>query len=490
MTPRPRRLHPAAVGAEALSGLRQLALPIIAIALVGSRGGTDALMFAFAGLLFAIGMAYVQWQTTRWFLEDDAVRLRRGVFTENVVTIPYDRVQAVDTVRGPVQRLFGVVELHVQSAGGGRQGEIVLKAVTEDEADALREAVRRGAGEATPADPLAAPEAAGIPKNVEGAAPSTVLGRSGSWSLGTRRLIVAAVTSGSLGVLLPVVAGASQVLDDLLGIEDAERLLPDTVGEGLLLAAVALGVAWVLSFLGTIVAFAGFSVVRDGERLRIRRGVLERREASVPVARVHALRVIESPLREPFGLAQVRIETAGYAKEAATAQTLLPIVRRREAEAVLRELLPELDAPLDAPEQVPARAARRYLLGPVVTAALVAGVLIAFFGPDALPALALLPVAAVVGWGRYRAAGVALLGDHVVLRGRTRTFARTTATADARRLQAVRSSVTPFQRRGHLATLAVDVSSGRRLAVAHVDAATTDTLVARLSTAATSPPPA
>ena len=473
MTPSPeqRQLHHAAVGAEALSGLRQMALPIIVIAVLGSGSVGGVLVYGAIGVVLAVAFAFVQWSTTRWQLQQDAIRLRSGVISEKIVTIPYERVQAVDTVRGPIQRLFGVVELHVQSAGGGAQGEIILKAVTTDDAELVRRTVRGGGGD----ELLAAPE-----RPVEQAA---------AWSLRTGPLLVAALTSGSLGVLLPVVAGASQVADDVLGLEDAEQLLPDTLGEAALIAAVVLGVAWVLSFLGTIVAFAGFSVSREGDRLRIRRGVLERREASVPVARVHAVRMIESPLREPFGLAQVRIETAGYAKEAATAQTLLPLVRRKDAEAVLRTLLPELDAALDAPERVPARAARRYVLPPVLTAAVVAGALLAVLGSDALPALALVPLAALNGWGRYRAAGVVLRGDHVVLRGRTLTFARATAAADARRLQAVRSSVSPFQRRGRLATLAVDVSSGRSLGVAHVDAQTTTTLVGRLAAAATAPPP-
>lgn len=483
MTPSPeqRQLHHAAVGAEVLSAIRQLALPVVVLTLFNADSVSGALFYGAIGLVFAVVMAFVQWSTTRWQLQQDAIRLRTGVISEKIVTIPYDRVQAIDTVLGPVQRLFGVVELHVQSAGGGAQGEIILKAVTPEDAELVRQTVREATGEPL-ADPLAAPEAAGIPRTGEGSDPSP---EAGTWALGTRGLLIAAVTSGSLGVLLPVVAGASQVLDDVFGIEDAERLLPDTVGEAALVAGVVLVVAWVLSFLGTIVAFAGFSVAREGERLRIRRGILERREASVPVARVHAVRVIESPMREPFGLAQVRIETAGYAKEAATAQTLLPLVRRRDAEAVLRRLLPELDAALDAPERVPSRAARRYVFSPVVTAAAVAGALLAIFGTDALAALALLPLAALNGWGRYRAAGVSLRGDHVVLRARSRTFARTTSAADARRLQAVHASVTPFQRRGRLATLAVDVSSGRTLSVAHVDGQATTALVGRLAAAAT-----
>jgi putative membrane protein len=468
--PHARRLHPAAVGAEALDALRGLALPVLVVALVGGGGVGRLLVYGVLGLVLSVGMAWVQWTTTRWYLSGDEVRLRRGVLSESITAVPLERVQAVDTVRGPVQRLFGVVELHVQAAGGSRRGEIVLKAVDDAAADELREAVRH-AGAASPPSDAAAPAVASQP----------------TWRLGRRELLIAAVTSGSLGVLVPVVAAASQVLDDVLRPDDAERLLPDTIAEGALLGLAVLAAAWLLSVVGTVVAFSGFTVVRDGERLRIKRGIVERREASVPVARVHAVRLVESPLREPFGLAQVRVETAGYASEPASAQTLLPLVRRREAEAVLGELVPELGLVLGGLTPLPGRAVRRYALAPTAVAALAAAALVVAFGTAALPALLLLPAAVALGFARHRAGGWHLAGGRLVLR--TRRLARTTAAADARRLQAVHTAVTPFQARAALATLAVDVSSGRRLALRHLDDATAADLRAELAAAASSPPP-
>ncbi len=103
--------------------------------------------------------------------------------------------------------------------------------------------------------------------------------------------------------------------------------------------------AWLLSIAGAVLAFAGFTVARDEDRLRLRRGLLSQREATVPVARIQAVRVIEGVLRRPFGLVTVRAEVAGYAKEAAAAQTLFPLLRRAEVR-------PFLDG-------VPARAGRR-----------------------------------------------------------------------------------------------------------------------------------
>ena len=463
-----RKLHPAAIGAEALDALRAGLVPIVVLALVGGGGLGRLALFALAGLVISVVGAYASWSTSWWSAEGDAIRHRSGVLSERIVTVPFDRVQAIDTVRGPAQRLFGAVELHVQTAGGGARGEIVLKAVSPGEAEELRELVR--------------------------AAPSVPVEALPSWRLGGSRLLVAALTSGSLGVLVPVVAGASQVLDDVLGAEDAQALVPDTAREALVAAAAVLGVAWLLSMLGTLVAFAGFSATREGDRLRIRRGIVERREASVPIARIGAIRIVESPLREPFGLAQVRIESAGYAKEPATAQALLPLVRRSEIEATLATLLPEFGGgdpgagtaaagATSALARPPARSLRRFLLPPIAAAGVAAAVLAAVGGAPGLAGLVLPLLAAFYGVAAYRTAGWGLDGDRLVLR--RRGLQRTTLVADARRLPEVFARVSPLQRRAELATPGVAVSSGRRLAVPHLESETADELLGRLSRLAT-----
>ena len=479
MTPSPRRLHPAAVLAEAVAQLRQLLLPLVIIAVVGGGGLGRLLVYSVVGVVVTIVATFVQWTRTHWRVDDASIRLEQGLFSRRETSVPLDRVQAIDTVRGPVQRLFGAVELHVQTAGGGAKGEIVLRAVAPEVADELR-AVVRGSAPAAAAEP-----------EEEGP----------EWRLGPRRLLVAALTSGSLGVLVPVVAGLSQILDDVLGAEDAQRLVPNTPREALLAAAAVLGVAWLLSFLGTIVAFAGFTVRRDGDRLRITRGIVERREASIPLARVAAIRIVESPLREPFGLAQVRLESAGYAKEAATVQALLPLVRRGEVEAALRELLPELaEGPAPTPTAAqgaagapgaaaaplappPRRALRRYVLPRAAVAAVVPLVALLFLGPPALAALVLPLLAALYGAAVYRTAGWRLDADRLVLR--RRGLQRTTLVADARRLPLVFARTSILQRRARLATAGVAVSSGRRTAVAHLDADTAADIVGRLTRAAT-----
>ena len=118
-------------------------------------------------------------------------------------------------------------------------------------------------------------------------------------------------------------------------------------------AAALLVAAWLLSTLGAIVTFGGFTVTRDGDRLRIRRGLVSRNEATVPVGRVRAVRVVEGLLRRPFGLASLTVEVTGYAEEASAARTLFPLVRVRDVPAFLAEFLPEMADDVDGLERPP-----------------------------------------------------------------------------------------------------------------------------------------
>src|SRR5829696_4559214 len=217
----PRRLHRAGILVLAVDALREAALPMVVFAGVAVAGGgldADSAMRAlalavFGGLAAAIAGA-VTWSTTTWWLGATTIRMRTGLLSTRIVDIPLSRVQAIDTVRGPIQRLFAVQGVHVQTAGGGKEGEIVLVALDVRDLEELRAAVgtRR-------------PEA--VAEEQPGAARR----------LGRGALLVAALTSGQIGVLVPVLAAVPQLIDQLAGgdLEDAgragARLVPDAAGE-------------------------------------------------------------------------------------------------------------------------------------------------------------------------------------------------------------------------------------------------------------------
>ena len=464
MSPEPRRrLHRAAIAVYALNALREAAVPLLVVFVVsGLGGGFDeralerGALYAAAGTAFATLAGYVRWRTTRWWVTPEGIHHRSGLLRKKETDVPLSRVQALDLEQGPIQRLFGVQAVHVQTGGGGAKGEIVLEAVGDGVVRELRELIGTQA-------------------------PAADAGQAVERRLGTSALLLAALTAGQLGVILPVLAAAGQLAQNVFGEDsgrEAVRLAPDTASEWVLAAAVLLAAAWLLSVAGAVVAFAGFAVSRDRDRLRIRRGLVARREATVPVARVRAVEVVEGVLRRPLGLAALRIEVIGHAKEPAAAQTLFPLLRRAEVREFLDRLLPEMADDLDGLTPPPPRALRRYVLPPAAFG-LAVGAAAWAFAPAGPWALALALPSAGYGLLRFRAAGWRLESGRLAVR--SLRLARSTVLAPGVNRESHTIAQSLLQRRVRLADLEVVFGKQTGASIRHLEATTAADLFDRLA---------
>jgi putative membrane protein len=455
MSSEPRHLHPAAMIIAAIKTIRRSlsAFVIPGVAFLMSRGfdaGTIAFVL-FAALVVAVFAAFwgfLSWRATTYEVAGGAFRLRQGVVQKNERTIPLDHVQSVDTVQGIIQRLFNVVEVRIETAvGGASEPDASLAALARADAEALRREIEGSRREPAESEEVAGPA---IIRRLE-----------------TRDLFLAGATSGQIGVALSLLAVASQLLDEVLSDDLGRYLLetfaPRSVTTALLYVLILGLFAWLLAIAGTVLAYSGFTLSRDGDFLYIRRGLLERREATIPLARIQAVRVVEGLLRQPFGLASLRVESAGYGEDAGVSTTLFPLLPRREIQDLLLVAAPEfaVDPPLKA---LPRRALRRYVFRSTVPVLVLLGAaglfsVLAFdFVSWGLAALFLLVPAALYGWLRYRDAGWALEDDRLVVRSRLLT--RATAIAPRRRLQSRATVRSPLQRRASLATFRAQVASG------------------------------
>jgi putative membrane protein len=463
VTTEPRRQHRSAILGNALGVLRDAAVPLLVAFVAGvgtsDRSAESALAYAAFGAAVAIATGYRQWSTTTYWVGPDGVHLRSGMFSTSETVIPRARIQAIDTSQNPLQRCFGTLSVQVQAAGGGAAAEIVLGAVTPGDARLLRASV-------------------GLPE------PASAVERL---TLGLSGLLVVALTAPQFGVLLPVVAAAGTLGDELFfaglrrGWYESLPLGPGLVRGALLVALVA----WVLSMVASVIAFAGFTVERDGERLRIRRGLAQRRVASLPLARVHAVSVVEGVLRQPLGLVSLRLETAGYRSEPAAAQTLFPLLRRCDVEHVLARFVPELAGALEPLSPLPRRALGAYVL-PVALAGSLAVAVCAWLRPELWPPAAALTLLAVAhGVAGHRAAGWRVADGRVLVRHRR--LARRTLVARVARLQEHSLMQTPLQRRRRLAGVELAVASGRRARVPQLDAEVARGLFSVLAAGASGP---
>jgi membrane protein YdbS with pleckstrin-like domain len=97
-----------------------------------------------AGLAVAalgVGHALLRYRAWGFAVQDDALYLERGVLTKVETSVPYVRVQHVDTRRGPVQRLVGLAGVVVYTAGS-RGADVAVPGLGPDRARQLREQLR------------------------------------------------------------------------------------------------------------------------------------------------------------------------------------------------------------------------------------------------------------------------------------------------------------------------------------------------------------
>ena len=488
----PRRQHPSWIVLGAIPALRAVAVPLLLILFTGGGDGEIWLLVAGGGLALAgvVARAVVWWQF-RYEVTSGELRVRSGVLARRERYIPLERIQAVDVSETPLQRVFGVVGVKVETAAGGAaQSDVVLPAVARAEADLLRErlAARR-------------PDAATIP------VPETAAGqdhppapRAGGGALiralSPTELLVAGATSGRVGPALAVIFGAYQLVDDVVPDWFWERVAMSAPGfslRGLFTLVIIVGVgAWLLAVISTVLTYGGFELRRDEDRLQVSYGLLDRRRSTIPVARIQAVTVTEGLLRQPLGLAALRVESAGYGKDTAESGVLFPLLPRAAVPDLLARACPDFAADLGGTTlaPLPARARRRYLLGNgatklvwlaiVLTAAAAAAPVAPWWW--GLAPLPLVPVAALYGLCCFRDTGWALDdADRFVVRARA--IARATTVIPRRRLQRREVKRGPLQRRTRLATLRAAVASGGgggQVTLAHLDEETAFALVTRL----------
>jgi putative membrane protein len=437
--------------ADALKNAAVPILVLIGATLFGGSLDTGALIRALAygvgGLRVASIVGAVKYQSTSYYIGPEAIHHLTGALSKKVTDVRLDRIQAIDVHQGVLQRAFGVFSVDIQTGAGKKGGEIALPALTRDAVEELRAARPQAARPEPSADAPAGP----------------------SRTLAGRDLAIAALTAGQLGIVVPVLAVAGQVIQELFDErqgEEAVRSLPHSTTVIVFAVIGIVLLAWLLSTVGAVVAFGGFTVTRDGDRLRIRRGVVQRSEATVPVRRVRAVRVVEGIFRRPFGLAALTVEVTGYADEASAARTLFPLVRVRDVQAFLNEFLPELADDPRGLARPPRRAARRYLLLPVLAGAAVTVAAWFLVGAYALLALAL---AGLYGHARWRAAAWRLAEGHLAVR--SMRLARTTVLAPARFRESHTLAQNLFQRRADLADLEVAFGKQTTARIRHLEAA-------------------
>lgn len=442
----PKRLHPIVILLTIGTRIKDFIFTFIAMFFIWNNGGKLLLFGASAiAIIGIILVSIVSWLRYTYRLEENELRIEYGVFVRKKRYIPLERIQSLDISEGLLQRLCGMVKVQVETAGGSGkdEAEAVLSAISKEEARYIQEYV---AGAKNSSEPNVHED------------PSQIV-----YKITLSQLILLSLTSGGVGVVISAVLAFLSQLDDFIPYEKVFRGIEQWAVSNLILIALlifaGLLIAWILALFGTMLKYANFHVTKTEHDLVISQGLLEKRQMTIPLTRIQAIRINENIVRQWLGYGSVSVESAGgsASNKEGSKVLLLPLVKLQDIEQILGPVLTDYQF-TSSFTSVPKRAMNRYIFRSWIIMVPLVVVSIVFLKVWGLFSLIIL--ALVTFWGvlKYKDAGWSLEEKQLSLR--YRSMVRTTVFIKKNKIQSIEMRESYFQRRKDLATLEAFVKVG------------------------------
>jgi putative membrane protein len=308
-----QRLHPLSPLVRAGRGV----IAIVAVLLISRQGslGNDLAHVGVLVVVFVVGV--VSWLVTRWRVEGGVLRVDSGLIRRTSERFPLSQIQAIDTVRPGLARVFGLAELRIRLAGGsGKAGRLAY--LPNAEAETLRArllALSHGIAEATPAP-----------------AEQSLL------TVPPARLFASILLSGT-GLVFELAIVALLVLA--------------IVAPAVAAAAVSAGAVGLFGLaIGLFRRFNGdyrLTVADAPDGLRLRSGLVETSAETIPRGRIQAIRMVEPLAWRLFGWCRLEVDVASQKSkgrqdrnQAKSARALLPVGSRDQAGFLVARVFPGL----------------------------------------------------------------------------------------------------------------------------------------------------
>lgn len=459
-----QRLHPLSWLFVLVASLRQFIVPIIAVLVFGARddGSLWGLVIVAPLVIAALWRQYLY----RYGFGPHGLVIRDGLFFRNVRQIEYERIENIDTVRGPLHRLMNVAEARVETAAGGKP-EATIRVLSLDAVAKLRARVFDRSEEPV----LDTPKAAERPGELLLHLPTSELVRYGL--VDNRGMLIVAA---AFGAFAQGDGWEWQIFEEV-----GKKLLPswssierDLSTHSFALIAGGIGVlitllllVRLLSLVWALVTLHGFTLIRSGNDLRVRYGLLTRVALTLRLPRIQAAHQTESLLHRWLGRVSLAVDLAGDGGHDGRdgemprqrVRWLAPICTPQRAHELWRIALPALamDAEPEWQPLAPKARGRIFRKTVLVLTLIAAAPGIYLFGAaSAALWMLIVPWAWLHATLYVRHTRWALTRESLFVRRGWLT--RRLSIVPRNRVQTVRLSASPFDRRAQMAAITVDTA--------------------------------
>ncbi|MGP7819085.1 PH domain-containing protein [Niallia sp. 01092] len=395
----PKKLHPVTIVFNILKQLKDIIFPFLAVIIVGGSASKWDSYYNIGIICFGIITiisGILSWFFFTYHLQSKELRIEHGIFVKKKRYIPFERIQSIDFTEGILHRPFRLVKVKIETAGGANEAEAILTAISKENAEQLREYINKDKNRS-------------VNRELSGELQQEET-RQELYKMNKKELLLLATTSGGVGVVFSAIIATVSQFDDFIPykklFQEFQHIVANSVAIITFLVFLVFLVLWIISLMMTMLKYANFTVSKVGDDLVITRGLLEKKQITIPLHRIQAVKITENVIRQPFRLATVHLESAGgsLSDNEASSVAVLPIIKKEKMKKILGVILPDYHI-TDALHTPPKFAAWRYIFRnswialPVIAASLF------FFPVWGWLSIILLVILPFWGYLNYRAAG-------------------------------------------------------------------------------------
>ena len=401
--------------------------------------------------LLTVFSAFEKWYYTTYWVENNVLHVKQGLFVKKESYLNKERVQTINTSSNVLYQMLGLKKIQIETAGGGDEAEVSLAGITVEEATELIAMLNESASELKVEKTL---------EEVEVKEIITEEKQAREYKLTWKEILIASVTSGQFGLLFSLIFFVYHQVDEYIPkwIENGVKsyVMEHDIYGWILMIAILLVLSWIISTIGYALKHGDFTVNRRNDEVRISQGLLEKKELVLKLHRIQGITIKEGILRQPFGYCAVQVEViqSKGTDDEKEKVTLHPIIRKDRVQQLLAHLqLPyELNANITS---LPKAALRRYLIDSFIFFAMLAIPLtgISIYFEKYYIMWALLPLAILIftlGYATFKTNGYSVNGEQITLV--YRSVGKYTGLIRRRHVQSMEKTQSYFQRRADLCT--------------------------------------
>ncbi|GAA4057769.1 PH domain-containing protein [Amphibacillus indicireducens] len=450
MTSNPARLHPAAILLFSFKTVKDLFFLFLVLFFAGLEDGllTYLLIGTAALISIIVFFSWIKWFRFTYSVNGSELRIEHGLFVRKKRTISKYRIQSINLNQNIVHRFLGLTGIQIETAGSDLDVDANLIALKLDIADKLRQELTVNLNEENDS------EAYDYDYALEKKLPK--------YEASFKRLFAFGSTSGGFGFIVAIIlfifSEAEAFIPERLFDQTTSWILSQVFTVIAALIILSLGLIWFLGTIGSVIKYGDFTIIRYDHELYITRGLVEKKQLTIPLKRIQAVSFKQNPLRLPFRLGSLTIVIAGgEVSQKENIQTVIfPLIRRSEIETFLATILPEYTTNFDQLKPI----SRRYFYINTVVNLLIAVVIISilaiFISSFWWIGLVVLTLALGYDFIKYKLTKTALSEDQLTLQI-VPVFSKETVWLKKDKIQALEQSQNPIQRKLNIATYKVSV---------------------------------